>query len=63
MFCLSDLDGQPAATSPLLDPQPIGLGGQISPAATGTLYLKINEAASGLADNSGRLQVRIQPAP
>lgn len=45
--------------SPLVTPQPIGLGGQFTFPRSGTLYLKINEAASGLSDNAGTLNVRI----
>jgi hypothetical protein len=47
-------------STPLADPQPIGRSAQITPAATGTLYLCINEAASGLADNAGALEVEVR---
>jgi len=50
-------------TTPLASPQPLGAQGQIVAAEGGTLYLKINEAASGLADNEGELSVEIQPLP
>jgi hypothetical protein len=48
-------------TSPLLQPQAIGLEVQWTPPREGTLYLKINESAAGLSDNSGQLTVRIEP--
>ena len=46
--------------TPLVTPQPIGLAADLEPTTTGTLYLKINESASGLADNSGTLSVTIR---
>jgi hypothetical protein len=62
LAALSDLEGEPT-TTPLAQPQPIGMGGELSPGRTGTLYLKINEAASGLADNSGTLEVSVRAMP
>ena len=62
LAALSDLVGEPT-TTPLAQPQPIGMGGELSPGRTGTLYLKINEAASGLADNSGTLEVMVRAMP
>jgi hypothetical protein len=53
-------DTAPLEITPLARPQPIGLAGEITPAATGTLYLSLNESAAGLADNAGTVQVRIQ---
>jgi hypothetical protein len=47
-------------TTPLAAPQPIGRSGLVMPASTGTLYLSINEAASGLADNTGTLEVQVR---
>ncbi len=46
--------------SPLLYPNAVGSKAELTPAQTGTLYLRINEAASGLDDNAGLLQVRIK---
>ncbi len=46
--------------TPLITPDPIGLQARFEPQVSGTLYLKINEAAAGLADNSGIVQVRIR---
>jgi len=60
---VGDLEGEPPAKTPLASPQPIGLAGTLQPERSGTLYLKINEPAGGLADNSGSLAVRLTPAP
>jgi hypothetical protein len=49
--------------TPLARPQPIGRKRLIEPAATGTLYLKINEPSAELADNEGELLVRIRKPP
>ena len=57
---LSDLEGEPPAITPLASPQPIGVSGELEPMTTGTLYLKINEPASGLADNVGTPSVTIR---
>jgi hypothetical protein len=62
LAAVSDLEGAPLTKTPLVSPQPIGLAGDVTPAATGTLYLKINEAASGLGDNGGSLQVTVRAA-
>jgi hypothetical protein len=51
---------QGTGMSPLASPQTMGRSGQIAPTSNGTLYLSINEAASGLADNAGTLEVHIQ---
>ncbi|MDX1947915.1 MAG: hypothetical protein SFU86_21125 [Pirellulaceae bacterium] len=59
LAAVADLE-MPVVITPLNQPQPIGLSGEITPAATGTLYLSINEASSGLADNSGSLTVEIR---
>jgi hypothetical protein len=48
--------------SPLTRPEPVGLGREWTPHASGTLYLKINESPARLADNQGELTVRIEPA-
>jgi hypothetical protein len=53
-------DDAPLDITPLATGQSIGLAGQITPAAAGTLYLSINEAAAGLADNQGTLTVEIR---
>ncbi|MFT5524767.1 MAG: hypothetical protein ACI9HK_002729 [Pirellulaceae bacterium] len=45
--------------TPLIKPQSIGLGRVIRPRSSGTLYLRINESAAALHDNSGELTVRV----
>jgi hypothetical protein len=57
---VTDWEGEAPSLTPLATPQPIGLAGELEPAATGTLYLKINEPSSGLADNTGTLSVMIR---
>jgi hypothetical protein len=52
-------DGRVSA-APLLAPVPIGLSGRLTPEKTGTLFLSINEASSGLADNRGGLDVELR---
>ena len=51
----------PARSSALVKPMTIGLEATIEPAQSGTLYLRINESAGRLADNSGRIVVEITP--
>ena len=54
-------DQQPlAGLTPLLKPDPIGLGRDLTPQTGGTLYLKINESAADLSDNRGDITVKIQ---
>ena len=53
-------DDLPAAQTPLANPIAIGLSSTLSPTTSGTLYLRINEAASGLEDNRGGLQVKVE---
>ena len=45
--------------SGLLKPIIIAHGTSISPAETGTLYLKINDSAGQLSDNAGHADVEI----
>jgi hypothetical protein len=49
--------GKPSA---LLEPIVIGRGATIRPEAAGTLYWRINDAPSELADNRGELSVEIR---
>lgn len=44
----------------LAHPFAIGLGTTIRPAASGTLYLRVNDSAGRLGDNRGRLSVTIE---
>jgi hypothetical protein len=59
----SDVEGDPPAVTPLVQPLPIGLRGRLTPPVTATLYLKINEPAGDLADNAGTLTITIRPVP
>lgn len=44
----------------LANKQTLGLSSVLTPAESGTLFLSINEAAAGLADNRGTLQVELR---
>jgi hypothetical protein len=44
------------------EPFAIGLHTKLKPTRSGTLYLRVNDAASGLDDNRGTLDVTIRPA-
>lgn len=50
------------ATTPLARPIPVGTSGTLTPEHVGTLYLRINDAPGELADNAGKLSVRVQTA-
>lgn len=60
---LSELEGERPALTPLVQPQAVGLRGRLQPQQSGTLFLRINEPAGDLADNSGTLTVTIRPLP
>jgi hypothetical protein len=49
----------PPDMSHLLRPSVIGLANTVKPPVTGTLYLKINEAAAKLADNAGEIEIAV----
>lgn len=49
----------PAIVSSLLSPIEIGLGAELTPDETGTLYLRINDSPAELADNAGSLAVEV----
>ena len=57
-----DPDGEPApnAEASFADPVAIGLQAIIKPAASGTLYLRVNDSAGRLDDNRGTLTVTIE---
>jgi len=59
LAAISDLEGDAPAYTPLAKPRAIGLSCEFKPERTGTLYLKINEAAGDLHDNGGALQATI----
>jgi hypothetical protein len=46
--------------SALLHPITVGLDASLSPAETGTLFLKINDSAGELDDNAGELKVEVR---
>ncbi len=52
-------DAMPATPDPLLTPTPIGLGTDLTPTTSGTLWLKINDHDSEWADNEGNLKVTV----
>ncbi len=53
-------DPPPGSTSALLRPTSVGLGATITPAETGTLFLKINDSPGELHDNAGQLKVEVR---
>lgn len=57
-------DELPAGTrTSLITPQPLGVDTTLTPAKSGTLYLKINDSVGELGDNAGKLDVEITPVP
>jgi len=48
---------------PFLAPTAVGLKAVLTPKRSGTLFLRINDSAAELADNSGTLAVRVQARP
>ena len=50
----------PGSTTALLHSTVVGLGTTVSPAETGTLFLKINDSAGELDDNAGTLKVDVR---
>ncbi len=59
----ADADAAQAASDPWASPTAVGLKGVLSPTHSGTLYLRINESAADLADNSGAVEVEIREVP
>jgi hypothetical protein len=51
---------RPDGSSALLYPTAVGLGATLKPAASGTLFLKINDSPGELADNEGELKVEVE---
>ncbi len=49
--------------SPLLHPDPIGLGTTYVPTHSGTLFMRINDSPAELKDNAGELWVEVKRAP
>lgn len=50
------------ASSPFLEPVVVGLRTTLTPAETGTLFLRVNDSPGELGDNRGTLTVRVRPA-
>ncbi len=55
-------DDAGAAGATFTKPIAIGLGTNITPAASGTLYLRVNDSPARLGDNGGTLTVTISPS-
>ena len=55
-------EGAAGGVTPLIRPVAIGLRKAITPEASGTLYLRINDSAGELDDNAGELEVEIAVA-
>ena len=51
---------RPGSRSALLTPTVVGLGATITPAVSGTLFLKINDSPGELDDNAGELKVDVR---
>jgi hypothetical protein len=58
---LGAIDGRTNGAT-LADAIDIGLGATVTPTASGTLYLRVNDASSKLDDNRGTLRVTISPS-
>lgn len=56
-------DAPSSGRSPFVAPTPIGLAATLTPKHSGTLFLRINDSAAELADNSGMLTVEIKTQP
>jgi hypothetical protein len=54
-------EGLAGKRSPWIAPVVIGLGCELEPKQSGTLYLRINHSADELADNAGHLTVEVAP--
>jgi hypothetical protein len=53
----------PTTLTMLVTPEPLGQEKTWMPSSNGTLYLRINDSPAELADNTGQLEVNIQPVP
>lgn len=49
-----------SGVTPLIKPLAVGSAGTLTPEQDGTLYVKINEATAGLADNEGSVRVTVK---
>jgi len=53
-------DAPSPGPSPLIAPVPVGLQAKLTPKHSGTLFLRINDSAAELDDNSGTLAVEVR---
>ncbi len=58
---VGDVENPTQPVTPLSRFSTVGTATELGPDSSGTLYLCINEASSGLADNQGSLSVKITP--
>lgn len=58
-----DEEHAPEDATPLMQPDPVGLGGDLRIDRSGTLYLRINDSPSELGNNAGHLAVSVQLLP
>jgi hypothetical protein len=56
---LGAIDGR-TGDATLANPFAIGLDATVQPPASGTLYLRVNDAAGDLDDNRGTLTVKVE---
>jgi hypothetical protein len=63
LAAVSDVSEPLAGITPLAQPTSIGLGGTVTFAESGTLFLRINDSPAELADNAGELVARIEREP
>jgi hypothetical protein len=61
LAAVGDIKLEADTITPLANPTAVGTSAEITPAFAGTLFLCINEGASGLADNEGTLKIEIKP--
>ena len=59
LAAIVDQEAAAGGMASLLEPDPIGLGGDAPVERGGTLFLRINDAPGELADNAGTLDLRI----
>jgi hypothetical protein len=63
LAAVSDETGHTVSENMFLDPAPVGLGTDVAFRQSGTLYLRVNDAPSQLADNTGQVTVTIGLPP
>ena len=63
LAAVSDVDEPLTGTTPLAQPEMIGLGRDIEFSHAGTLFLRVNDSPAELADNAGQIRVDIRRKP